>query len=259
MSREARVNETLEQIKPYLKAECPLTSIEIELSILYEWARNDELKDCINRLGEAESVKQVKQVCYESVPATIEQLKAAIIESCENGGSVEDFDNCFEFDALTGIVNDDLEEVQVDFENFEFLEAYSHAPMDKVMGFHTMQNGFSFLGCMAGGDWEAPVFFILYLDVDGDLRAYFPERGNTYWVPTSQAYGNGPAGSKYESADNAPEPDQNLLLEDIKSKFVIKEPHGKGYMPSRENLIRLAEKSTPGSWADENGDPCTPE
>ena len=41
----------------------------------------------------------------------------------------------------------------------------------------------------AGGDWETPCFFILYLD-QSRLRAYIPEDGNNWNNKTKQAYGN---------------------------------------------------------------------
>lgn len=52
-----------------------------------------------------------------------------------------------------------------------------------------MDNGFTFLGVTAGGDWEEPVFFIIYFDGKG-LRGYIPENGNTYNKITKTAFGS---------------------------------------------------------------------
>ena len=49
---------------------------------------------------------------------------------------------------------------------------------------------FNFLGVYAGGDWEVPVFFILYYDDKNKLRAYIPSDGNPYNRKTKEAWGN---------------------------------------------------------------------
>lgn len=57
------------------------------------------------------------------------------------------------------------------------------------MGFQTLENGFTFLGIMMGGDWEFPIFTILY-DDGKRLRCYTPSYGNTINLDTKTAFGS---------------------------------------------------------------------
>lgn len=67
--------------------------------------------------------------------------------------------------------------VSFDFENFD------------IEGYRTLPNGMTYLGLQAGGDWEHPVFFIIYWD-GKKLRGYVPTEGNPWNTTTKQAYGN---------------------------------------------------------------------
>jgi hypothetical protein len=85
-------------------------------------------------------------------------------------------------------VASDLKKVHFDFENFDYEsendERTSHLGPQQI-------DDFVFIGCAAGGDWEFPVYFIVYLDQNGKtLRAYVPENGNAWNRTTKQAYGN---------------------------------------------------------------------
>lgn len=42
----------------------------------------------------------------------------------------------------------------------------------------------------AGGDWEQPVAYILYLSAKGQLRVYVPRKGNVFNNITNEAFGN---------------------------------------------------------------------
>jgi len=59
------------------------------------------------------------------------------------------------------------------------------------MGIRTLPNGMIYAGIMAGGDWECPVFWIIYWD-GKRLRGYVPTDGNPYNTDTMEAYGNNP-------------------------------------------------------------------
>jgi hypothetical protein len=53
------------------------------------------------------------------------------------------------------------------------------------------KNALSYIGCCAGGDWQIPVFFIIYLDRNGrDWRGYVPQHGNIWNYDTKEAIGN---------------------------------------------------------------------
>jgi hypothetical protein len=81
--------------------------------------------------------------------------------------------------------------VNFDRENFECCTPYE---WDKIVGFHTLENDLTFLGFYAGGDWQQPVFGIVYWDGD-NLRSYIPTDGNPWNTKTKAAYG------EYDSDD----------------------------------------------------------
>jgi hypothetical protein len=91
------------------------------------------------------------------------------------------------------ILSDDLSKVKFDWENYECENTYgSFDDFWPLLGLHRwyVDGGyFNFLGCMAGGDWETPVFFIIYYDGE-KLRGYIPKEGNPWNRTTKQAYGN---------------------------------------------------------------------
>ena len=58
-----------------------------------------------------------------------------------------------------------------------------------LCGYHTEANGFTYCGFSAGGDWEFPLFFLVYWD-GKKLRAYVPTYGNPWNTDTKQAFGN---------------------------------------------------------------------
>jgi len=79
--------------------------------------------------------------------------------------------------------------VRFDTENFECAEGEGYNGTETLTGFRITTTGLRFLGCSAGGDWEVPVFFIIYWD-GSRLRAYVPTAGNTWNTDTKMAYGN---------------------------------------------------------------------
>lgn len=104
--------------------------------------------------------------------------------------------NPYEFQESLGIkLMKDLSKVNFDFENYY----YSHIDEEiggaiGFLGYRRIwvQNGFlSYIGWSAGGDWEYPVYFLIYLDKDGEtFRAYIPKEGNVWNYDTKSAFGN---------------------------------------------------------------------
>lgn len=96
------------------------------------------------------------------------------------------------------------------------------------VGFHTLDTGLTFLGLECGGDWEWPVFAIIYHD-GKKLRGYVPSKGNAYHRETKSAYGShieefGDEDDPYEdqeviiaTIDNA------AMLEDIRNRITVTE------------------------------------
>jgi len=113
---------------------------------------------------------------------TIDDLKAKIEEAYDAKGR-----GYRDFVTLTPTVEKDLSKVHFDCENFNSSPVGSR--YDKIMGYHTLYNGLTFLGCSAGGDWEWPVFFIIYFD-GKKLRAYIPKDGNICNYKAKYAIGN---------------------------------------------------------------------
>jgi len=92
-------------------------------------------------------------------------------------GKLEDAEVCIGTHNLTPQIEKDLKKVDFDWENRD------------PQGFHTLDNGLTFLGGEAGGDWEYPVKFIIYWD-GKKLRAYIPTEGNYFNRTLKCAYGS---------------------------------------------------------------------
>ncbi len=98
----------------------------------------------------------------------------------------------FDLHYMLDVLDNDLK-VQFDCENFEMgvgNNGYSDIKCAQILGLHSLDNGLSFWGMSAGGDWEEPVFFIIYWD-GKRIRGYVPTDGNTFNTDTMEAYGNG--------------------------------------------------------------------
>lgn len=76
--------------------------------------------------------------------------------------------------------------------------------LEGLIGYHRV-GGLSFLGLLCGGDWEVPVFWVIYMDPKGSLRAYVPTDGNLYNTTTMEAYGNDQEADYLDWNDNHPD------------------------------------------------------
>lgn len=79
--------------------------------------------------------------------------------------------------------------VSFDWENFEWHKSTDRHSEGELIGYHVLTDGLCIRGCSAGGDWEHPVFFLIYWD-GKKLRAYVPTEGNPWNTSTKQAFGN---------------------------------------------------------------------
>lgn len=131
---------------------------------------------------------------------------------------------------LSVTLKKDLSKVDFDWENYtsatdlmdlaweEIKDTFGYSR--SIMGPHNQMGnkGVSWIGCAAGGDWEEPVFFMLYI-CNGALRAWIPRDGNCWNRTTKQAFGN----------------DNKADIVDIKKQLksarpeVIKEHEDEGY------------------------------
>lgn len=108
-------------------------------------------------------------------PISIEDLKVKLDAANADG-----------YHELISLLGNDIK-VSFDLENV------ADSPKDfgpsSIIGFHTEASGLTYCGIAAGGDWEHPVFFIVYWD-GKKLRGYVPTEGNPWNTDTKSAYGN---------------------------------------------------------------------
>jgi hypothetical protein len=60
---------------------------------------------------------------------------------------------------------------------------------DEYLGMHTLPNGLTYYGIIMGGDWEIPMFMIIYWD-GKKLRCYIPSYGNLVNLDFGCAFGS---------------------------------------------------------------------
>lgn len=112
--------------------------------------------------------------------------------------------------------------VSFDMENFTCLPGLFEDNGGSLVGLRHLK-GFRFLGCLAGGDWEEPVFFIIYFDWDGKSRLYIPENGNVFCKEHRCAYGS--CDSDKEGCDLEAHASDlynwTAIINDIKKQFAL--------------------------------------
>lgn len=107
-------------------------------------------------------------------PISIPELRKKIEAFADDNGD-------FSYHILKEKLDKDLK-VEFDLENTD-------AEGD-MCGYKTLKDtGMTYLGVTAGGDWEHPVFFVVYWD-GKKIRGYVPTNGNPWNTTTKQAYGN---------------------------------------------------------------------
>lgn len=113
----------------------------------------------------------------------------------------------------------DLEKIDFDFENCE----------GATEGSRVLPDGTAIVWCWAGGDWEYPVHFVVYLDPSDKLRAYIPSDGNIYCHTCKCACGTC---GEYEPCanqewsdkmlDEQPDPDWSKMQADVVKRIQTK-------------------------------------
>jgi len=203
-----------------------ITLDEFKALIAYQWSKHEDFWNDVGDWSDEKPVKGMKPMSF---------LKTSGF--C--GGR-----------DLTPEVKKDLDKVQFDMENREWEggEDNSYDGFEKITGFHTLPNGMPYLGCCAGGDWESPLFYLIYFD-GKKLRGYIPTDGNTWNTDTKTAYGSEQdvtdtedAGEKAYTANlkkrfgvddkNSAEPDDKAIIKDIESRITIV----KGYSPKPKGM-----------------------
>lgn len=148
---------------------------------------------------------------------TKDKLTSLILEKDEEGDFVyKDTDDYFVFDYCKK-VKKDLEKIIFDFENVYY--PHDSTTNEKFLGIQQIGD-FTFYGCWAGGDWEFPVYFILYWD-GKNVRGYIPEKGNTFDTKWRTAYGsqdnreNWTGTQEDTQPKKSPIPNFDLMISDI--------------------------------------------
>lgn len=118
-----------------------------------------------------------------------------------------------ELSSIADALSEDLDKSGIKFDT----ENCSGDPEDFDMpGFKLGQDmlfeGTSVMWFGAGGDWEQPIAFCIYLGEDGKIHAYVPREGNCYNKVTNAAFGN--------SHDMSPQEEMQSL--GIEYKFDMK-------------------------------------
>lgn len=88
-----------------------------------------------------------------------------------------------------------------------------HATLRDFLGFRRIGD-LTILGCLAGGDWEEPVAFVVYHD-GRDVRAYVPTDGNSF-VVSKKAAADASAGQQARPFDVA------AMLADVADRIQVR-------------------------------------
>lgn len=111
-------------------------------------------------------------------------------EEYRDPASDESYRQYLLIDTITSALQEtDLATVRFDRENLSHTpDEFKYDDSGALVGEQVI-NGVPFIGVLAGGDWEAPVFYILY-ERDGVIKGFIPLEGNVFNTKTMEAYGN---------------------------------------------------------------------
>lgn len=138
---------------------------------------------------------------------------------------------------VTPRIVQDLKKVNFDEENLEWEVGEGYSGTKGITGFHTLPNGLTYMGVCAGGDWEAPLFYIVYFDGQ-ELRGYIPTDGNHWNTDTKTAYG---------SEGEAPgiEDDEAASSANVKKRFGVDSTEALGDMDPKAILADIQNRIVP--------------
>lgn len=122
----------------------------------------------------------------------------------------------------TAPANKDVQKINFDFENNGATDEFYDKDIDK----HSqLTDGTAIIWAFAGGDWEMPVQFVLYLDPKNKIRAYIPSDGNVYCHKCKCAYGSCECDDQQEEFDDdyyTDHLDFNAMFEDVNNRIETK-------------------------------------
>ena len=97
-----------------------------------------------------------------------------------------------EVSSIADALSEDLENSGIEFDN----ENCTCDPKESFdmpgffVGLDALPGGTPIMWFGAGGDWEQPIAFCIYLGVDNKIHAYVPTAGNCFNKKTNAAFGN---------------------------------------------------------------------
>lgn len=133
----------------------------------------------------------------------------------------EAFFDCVAYGDNSPILKD-LSKINFDWENSGVCEENEDVNFKNKT---SLSDGTEFIWCFAGGDWECPVFFVLYIDDKNKLRGYIPSDGNIYCHTCKCAYGSCECDDQTENdkmIDEQPDPDWSAMYADVCNRIQTK-------------------------------------
>lgn len=164
---------------------------------------------------------------------SIDELKQKVMDVLRNNPDLCGYPDSNSIEKMypsTGRISEtirkDVEKVDFSEESFECFCGSGFFGTDKITGFQTLPNGLTYWGCVAGGDWEHAVFYIVYWD-GKKLRGYVPKEGNLWNTEKNSAYGNNEESDDEDAIRRFGVPvnqlykmDIDAILKDIKEHIV---------------------------------------
>lgn len=159
---------------------------------------NDDINVNVHRIAAPISEDEFKQKLCDAVLSHCgqddydEMLEYAMDEPDEDdplpwGHAISFLLNCSDRITDEKDIQVDHENIKIDWSDWNAMWSGTAEPA-KYLGVHTI-NGLTFCGALTGGDWENPVFVILYWD-GKDVHIYIPKRGNTVNMDAMTAFGS---------------------------------------------------------------------
>lgn len=126
-------------------------------------------------------------------------------------------------------IEEDLKKVDFDFENCTMWDDLTeeNSFVGYPCGHMELSDGLHVAFLSAGGDWEFPVCFVLYLAPNNQIRAYIPVDGNAWNKEYKCAYGtemekNINFEPTLTDEDFIKQIDKNKIIEDVKNRIKLK-------------------------------------
>ena len=166
--------------------------------------------------------KDIKMSRFAKANVTIDDLKNKILEFT---GETDIQDAIWSLDkySLPNPIRKDLSKINFDMENSDLMGEYNMPGTEDLKAFE-MLGDFPVAWICAGGDWEQPLLFVLYIGDKGELRAYIPKDGNAYNHKEKCAYGSEEDQDESENFDESNYKfDANKLREDVIGRIVVKQ------------------------------------